>query len=173
MEGLRTPSGGPQAGRGPSGLALLWERRDECPGAVPIIGCHDEIVVECDTERTSRRRKGLAGEGDDRRDGGSSERHGRGVCTNQDRGRDSQFLGTGIGTGRERQAQTTQSHRILSSSRPSAYTEVAEHGEAKSRFIRIRHSRRDREGQRETPGRGQITVRTSILKGSLGRTRFN
>ena len=29
-------------------LALLWERRDECPGAVPILAVHDEIVVECD-----------------------------------------------------------------------------------------------------------------------------
>jgi DNA polymerase-1 len=32
-------------------LSLLWERRDECPGAVPIIVCHDEVVVECDTEQ--------------------------------------------------------------------------------------------------------------------------
>jgi hypothetical protein len=31
--------------------ALLWERRDECPGAVPILVCHDEIVVECDVEQ--------------------------------------------------------------------------------------------------------------------------
>ncbi len=29
-------------------LALLYERRAECPGAVPIIALHDEIVVECD-----------------------------------------------------------------------------------------------------------------------------
>lgn len=29
-------------------LALLYERRKECPGAVPIIALHDEIVVECD-----------------------------------------------------------------------------------------------------------------------------
>ncbi len=29
-------------------LALLWERRDECRGAVPILAVHDEIVVECD-----------------------------------------------------------------------------------------------------------------------------
>jgi hypothetical protein len=26
----------------------LWERRDECPGAVPILACHDEVVVGCD-----------------------------------------------------------------------------------------------------------------------------
>jgi DNA polymerase-1 len=29
-------------------LALLYERRHECPGAVPILALHDEIVVECD-----------------------------------------------------------------------------------------------------------------------------
>jgi DNA polymerase I-like protein with 3'-5' exonuclease and polymerase domains len=32
-------------------LALLWERRDECPRAVPILVCHDEIVAECDVEQ--------------------------------------------------------------------------------------------------------------------------
>ena len=31
-------------------LALLCGRRDECPGAVPILAVHDEIVVECDEE---------------------------------------------------------------------------------------------------------------------------
>jgi DNA polymerase-1 len=29
-------------------LALLWERRHECPGAFPVLVVHDEIVVECD-----------------------------------------------------------------------------------------------------------------------------
>jgi hypothetical protein len=33
--------------------ALLWERRDECPGAVPILVCHDEVVVECDAVRAA------------------------------------------------------------------------------------------------------------------------
>ena len=28
-------------------MALLWERRGECPGAVPGLVCHGEIVVEC------------------------------------------------------------------------------------------------------------------------------
>ncbi len=32
-------------------LALLWERRDECPKAVPVLVCHDEVVVECDAEQ--------------------------------------------------------------------------------------------------------------------------
>jgi DNA polymerase-1 len=34
-------------------LALLWEREDECPGAVPVLVCHDEVVVECDAERAA------------------------------------------------------------------------------------------------------------------------
>jgi DNA polymerase-1 len=34
-------------------LALLWERRGECPGAVPILVCHDEIIVECDAEQAA------------------------------------------------------------------------------------------------------------------------
>jgi len=29
-------------------LALLWERRDECPGAVPVVAVHDELVLEAD-----------------------------------------------------------------------------------------------------------------------------
>ena len=32
-------------------LALLWERRSECPGATPVLACHDEVVVECDEDR--------------------------------------------------------------------------------------------------------------------------
>jgi DNA polymerase-1 len=34
-------------------LVLLWERRDECPGAVPILVCHDEVVVACDAEQAA------------------------------------------------------------------------------------------------------------------------
>jgi DNA polymerase-1 len=34
-------------------LALLWERRYECPGVVPVFVCHDEIVVECKAEQTA------------------------------------------------------------------------------------------------------------------------
>jgi DNA polymerase-1 len=33
------------------GLTLLWERRGECPSAVPVLVCHDEVVVECDADR--------------------------------------------------------------------------------------------------------------------------
>jgi DNA polymerase-1 len=32
-------------------LTLLWERRDECPGAVPVLVCHDEVVIECDADK--------------------------------------------------------------------------------------------------------------------------
>ncbi|MDP9481357.1 MAG: DNA polymerase [Actinomycetota bacterium] len=35
-------------------LALLYERRDECPGATPVLAVHDEIVVECAEEEAER-----------------------------------------------------------------------------------------------------------------------
>jgi DNA polymerase I len=35
-------------------LALLWERRDECPGAFPVLVVHDEIVVEADEAQADR-----------------------------------------------------------------------------------------------------------------------
>jgi DNA polymerase-1 len=42
----------PVQGSGADGLklalALLWERRDQCPGAFPVLAVHDEIVVEAD-----------------------------------------------------------------------------------------------------------------------------
>jgi DNA polymerase-1 len=34
-------------------LAFLWERRGECPGAMPVLVCHDEIVIECDAEQAA------------------------------------------------------------------------------------------------------------------------
>jgi DNA polymerase-1 len=40
-------------------LALLWERRDECPGAVPVLVCHDEVVVECDVDKAEEAREWL------------------------------------------------------------------------------------------------------------------
>jgi DNA polymerase-1 len=42
-------------------LALLWERRDECPGAVPVLVCHDEVVVECDVEKAAEAKAWLEG----------------------------------------------------------------------------------------------------------------
>ncbi|MDP9479570.1 MAG: DNA polymerase, partial [Actinomycetota bacterium] len=35
-------------------LALLHERRNECPDAVPILVVHDEIVIECAEEETEK-----------------------------------------------------------------------------------------------------------------------
>jgi len=47
----------PVQGTGADGLkfalALLWERRDECPGATPVLVCHDEVVVECKAEQAT------------------------------------------------------------------------------------------------------------------------
>jgi DNA polymerase-1 len=41
----------PVQGTGADGLklalGLLWERRNDCPSAVPVLAVHDEIVVEC------------------------------------------------------------------------------------------------------------------------------
>jgi DNA polymerase I-like protein with 3'-5' exonuclease and polymerase domains len=31
----------------------LWERRDEYPGAIPVLVCHDEVVVECEPEQVA------------------------------------------------------------------------------------------------------------------------
>ena len=47
----------PVQGTGADGLklalALLWERRNQCPGALPVLVCHDEVVVECDAEQAA------------------------------------------------------------------------------------------------------------------------
>ena len=32
---------------------LSWERRDQCPRAIPVLVCHDEAVVECDAEQAA------------------------------------------------------------------------------------------------------------------------
>jgi DNA polymerase-1 len=46
----------PVQGTGADGLklalALLWERRAECPDAFPVMVVHDEIVVECDAGKS-------------------------------------------------------------------------------------------------------------------------
>jgi DNA polymerase I len=48
----------PVQGTGADGLklalALLWERRAECPSAVPVACVHDEIVVECDEDEAEK-----------------------------------------------------------------------------------------------------------------------
>jgi DNA polymerase I len=42
-------------------LALLWERRNQCPGVIPVLVCHDEVVVECDAERAAAAKAWLEG----------------------------------------------------------------------------------------------------------------
>jgi DNA polymerase-1 len=57
VERLTDRLNAPVQGTGADGLklalALLWERRAECPGVVPVLVCHDEILVECDGERAT------------------------------------------------------------------------------------------------------------------------
>jgi DNA polymerase-1 len=45
---LNSPVQGAEADGAKLALALLWERRDQCPGAAPVLFVHDENVVECD-----------------------------------------------------------------------------------------------------------------------------
>ncbi len=46
-EALNSPVQGTGADGLKRAMGLLWDRREECPGAVPLLFCHDEIVVEC------------------------------------------------------------------------------------------------------------------------------
>jgi DNA polymerase-1 len=52
VERLTDRLNAPVQGTGADGLklalSLLWERSAKCPGAVPVLVCHDEVVVECD-----------------------------------------------------------------------------------------------------------------------------
>jgi DNA polymerase-1 len=48
---LNTPVQGTEADGAKLALALLWERRGQCPGAFPVLFVHDEIVVECDQDQ--------------------------------------------------------------------------------------------------------------------------
>jgi DNA polymerase-1 len=50
-EKLNTPVQGTGADGLKTALALLWERRADCPGAVPVLAVHDELVVEVDRDR--------------------------------------------------------------------------------------------------------------------------
>jgi DNA polymerase I len=45
---LNTPVQGTEADGAKLAMAIVWERRLEVPGAIPVLFCHDEIVVECD-----------------------------------------------------------------------------------------------------------------------------
>jgi DNA polymerase-1 len=52
-ERLNSPVQGTGADGLKLALALLYERRHECPGAVPILAVHDEIVVECEEDQAT------------------------------------------------------------------------------------------------------------------------
>lgn len=52
-ERLNSPVQGTGADGLKLALALLYERRDGCPGSVPILAVHDEVVVECGRERSA------------------------------------------------------------------------------------------------------------------------
>ncbi|MBO0698493.1 MAG: hypothetical protein J2P46_08870 [Zavarzinella sp.] len=53
-EKLNLPVQGTGADGLKAALGLLWERRGECPGAVPVLAVHDELVVECDAGQADR-----------------------------------------------------------------------------------------------------------------------
>jgi DNA polymerase-1 len=58
-EKLNTPVQGTGADGLKDALALLWETRDRCPGAVPVLCVHHEIVVECDAAQAEHARAWL------------------------------------------------------------------------------------------------------------------
>lgn len=45
---MNTPVQGSGADGLKLALALLWERRGQCPGAFPVLAVHDEVVLEAD-----------------------------------------------------------------------------------------------------------------------------
>ncbi len=51
MHRLNSPVLGTEGDAAKAALALLWERRAQVPGAVPVLFIHDEIVVECDADQ--------------------------------------------------------------------------------------------------------------------------
>ena len=58
-EALNTPVQGTGADGLKAAIALLWERRHECPGAVPVLFVHDEIVLEVPEADADRARDWL------------------------------------------------------------------------------------------------------------------
>jgi DNA polymerase I len=58
-EALNHPIQGTAADGQKLALALLWERRNECPHAFPILVVHDEIVIECDEDKVEEAREWL------------------------------------------------------------------------------------------------------------------
>src|SRR5207249_1253555 len=58
-EKLNTPVQGTGADGLKAAMALLWETRDQCPSAVPVLCVDDEIVVGCDADEAERAREWL------------------------------------------------------------------------------------------------------------------
>ncbi len=58
-EKLNTPVQGSGADGLKAALAELWETRERCPAARPVLAVHDEIVVEVATERAEAARRWL------------------------------------------------------------------------------------------------------------------
>jgi len=58
-EKLNSPVQGSGADGLKAALALLWETRDRCPSAAPILVVHDEIVLECDVADVEQAREWL------------------------------------------------------------------------------------------------------------------
>jgi DNA polymerase-1 len=48
---LNSPVQGTEADGAKLAMALLWERREQCPGAFPVLFGHDEIVIEADADQ--------------------------------------------------------------------------------------------------------------------------
>jgi DNA polymerase-1 len=48
---LNSPVQGSEADGAKLAMALLWERRDQCPGAFPCLFVQDEICIETDTDK--------------------------------------------------------------------------------------------------------------------------
>lgn len=60
-DALNTPVQGTGADGLKAAISLLWERRAECPGAVPVIFCHDDIVPEAPSGAADRAADWLRG----------------------------------------------------------------------------------------------------------------
>ncbi len=48
---MNNPGQGTRADGLKLALTFVWKGRDECPGGVQVLVCHDEIVVEYDVEQ--------------------------------------------------------------------------------------------------------------------------
>src|SRR5262249_55573746 len=60
-ERLNSPVQGDEASGSKAALALLWERRAECPDARPVLFNHDEICVEVSKEQAEEAKAWLVG----------------------------------------------------------------------------------------------------------------